>query len=68
VLTQVEEVQPGGIFFTALLPLSATKTFPTPSTATPYGKLKPPPTVSTQLEETQPLGIFFTALWAWSAR
>ena len=53
------------ISFTALLPWSATRIFPSPSTATPVGPLKPLPSVfTTELEETKPptATIYFTAL------
>src|SRR6202046_5629436 len=53
------------ISFTALLPVSATKTLPLPSTATPEGSLNPPPIVFTiELDETTPptATISFTKL------
>ena len=56
-----------GISFTKLLPMSATKTLPALSTATPKGWLKPPPSVVTQLELVQPAGISFTKLLPLSA-
>src|ERR1039458_6775036 len=51
-----------GISFTKLLPMSATKTLPAPSTTTPKGWLKTPPSVVTQLELAHPDGISFTKL------
>src|SRR6266566_3768774 len=52
---------------TAMLPLSATYTFPLPSTDTPWGKLKLLPRVTTQLALPQPADISFTALLLVSA-
>ena len=54
---EVEETEPftATISFTALLYVSATKTLPEASTATPKGAKKPLPTVSTvELSETTP--------------
>ena len=58
------------ISFTVLVPWSATKTLPLPSTATPEGWVNPLPIVFTiELDVTTPptAAISFTALLFWSA-
>src|ERR1700733_15894351 len=45
VVTQSAAVQPTGIFFTRLLPVSVRSTSPPASAATPLGEVKSPPSV-----------------------